>query len=242
MKNLISALQFITILPLGKPKVFDPSAMVPYFPLAGLLIGLIVAGLDRLFLLLWPAPVAALLDVVVLAAVTGALHLDGLGDSADGLYGQRDREDALRIMKDSRIGAMGLIAIVCCLAIKWAGLAGLESHRSLLIVIIPVYARTGILFGMRYLAYGRPDGGTGSAFFEKRPDIRAFWGVLPALALSLFLGWRAVLLNFVFLILVFGIIYYYKKKIGGITGDMLGAMVEITETGLFLLLSLGGIP
>ena len=241
MKALISALQFITILPVGKSKAFEPSEMVPYFPVVGLLIGFIVAGLDRLFLTFWSTPTASLLDVLVLIALTGAFHLDGLGDTADGLYGHRSKEDALRIMKDSRIGAMGLVAIISCLALKWGGLAGLEgSYRSLLIVIIPSYARTGILFGMRILAYGRPEGGTGQPFFKKKYPIGSFWGVLPALFLSLLLGWRCVLINLAFLALTFGIIFYYKRKINCITGDMLGAMVEMIEAGLFLLLSVGG--
>ena len=215
--------------------------MVPYFPIVGLIIGCIVAGFDRLFLLFWSIPVASLLDVLLLVGLTGAFHLDGLGDTADGLYGHRSREDALRIMKDSRIGAMGLIAIVSILALKWGGLAGLEgSQRSLLIIVIPAYARTGILLGMRNLPYGRPEGGTGHPFFANRYSIGSFWGALPVLFLSLLLGWRCVLLILAFLGLTFGIIIYYKRKINCITGDMLGAMVEGIEAGLFLLLSIGG--
>jgi adenosylcobinamide-GDP ribazoletransferase len=242
MKALISALQFITILPVGKAKTFEPSEMVPYFPIVGLIIGCIVAGADRLFLLFWSLPIASLLDVLVLAALTGAFHLDGLGDTADGLYGHRSREDALRIMKDSRIGAMGLIAIISILALKWGGLSGLEgSQRSLLIIIIPAYARTGILFGMKMLPYGRPEGGTGKPFFQEHFPAGSFWGALPALVLSLLLGWRCVLINLAFIGIAFGVIAYYKKKINGITGDMLGAMVEVIEAGLFLLLSIGGL-
>ncbi len=99
--------------------------MIPYFPLVGLLLGGFVSVFDRLILNLWSQPVASLLDVVLLVFLTGALHLDGLGDTADGLYGNRPRERALEIMKDSRIGVMGLTAIVCGLAVKWAGIVGL---------------------------------------------------------------------------------------------------------------------
>jgi len=240
MRGLIAAIQFITAVQLGKPQEFSPQRMVPFFPLVGLLIGILVALLDRVFLLLWPGSVAALLDVFVLIGVTGAFHLDGLGDTADGLYGHRSRESALAIMKDSRIGVMGLVAIVCCLAVKWAGIAGLHDQRSLLLVIIPAYARASILFGMRLLPYCRGTEGTANPFFDQKMRISSFWGLLIPLALSYLLDWQALLLlNLGFIILVFLILVYYKKKISCITGDMLGAMTEITEAGLFLILSIG---
>jgi adenosylcobinamide-GDP ribazoletransferase len=173
MRNLISALQFITILPLGKARAFDPPKMVPYFPLVGILLGVLVALFDSVVIRLWPPPVAALLDVMLLAGLTAAFHIDGLGDTADGLLGPRSRDKALEIMKDSRIGTMGLVAILFGLALKWGGIANLDAHRCILLIIIPAYARAGILFGMRYLPYGRPDG-TGKPFFQKSLVLKHF--------------------------------------------------------------------
>jgi adenosylcobinamide-GDP ribazoletransferase len=214
--------------------------MMPFFPLVGILLGLLVAVSDRLMLNLWAEPVVALLDVILLAAVTGAFHLDGLGDTADGLFGQRPRDKALAIMKDSRIGTMGLVAIVFGLALKWAGIAGLDANRSLFLVIVPAYARSGILFGIRFLEYGRPGGGTGMAFFKEKLKPAAFWGLALPVGLSLLLGWPAILINLYFIIIVSTILYYYKKRIDCITGDMLGAMIEVLEAGLFLIVSMGG--
>lgn len=182
----------------------------------------------------------ALLDVILLAIVTGAFHLDGLGDTADGLLGVRPRDKALTIMKDSRIGAMGLVAVVFGLALKWGGIAGLDVNRSLLLVIIPAYARSGVLFGIRFLEYGRPDGGTGLEFFKETLKLAAFWGLALPVGLSLFLGLKALWLNLCFMIITSTILYYYKKRMGCITGDMLGAMIELSEAGLFLLVSVGG--
>ena len=238
MRHFISALQFITILPVGLPGPFEPQKMMPYFPLVGILLGLLVASFDRLIFNLWAEPVVALLDVVLLAVITGAFHLDGLGDTADGLFGQRPREKALAIMKDSRIGTMGLVAIVFGLALKWAGIAGLGESRSLLLVIVPAFARSGVLFGIRFLEYGRPGGGTGLDFFKEELKPAAFWGLALPVGLSMFLGWQALPLNLCFIILVLTILYYYKKRLGCITGDMLGAMIEFLETGLFLLVSM----
>ena len=241
MRHFIAAIQFITIIPVGRADTFDPPRMIPFFPIVGLLLGVLTALFDQLATALWSQPVASLLDILFLALLTGAFHLDGLGDSADGLLGQRPREKALTIMKDSRLGTMGLVAIVFGLALKWAGIAGLDAGRTLLLIIVPAYARAGMLFGMRLLEYGRPEGGTGLDFFKNRLEWSAFWGLTAPVILSFFLGWTAILLNLSFLVLTAMLIWYFKRRVGCITGDMLGAMAEILESGLFLLISMGGV-
>jgi len=238
MRNLISALQFITILPLGKAEAFEPPKMIPYFPLVGILLGLLVALFDTLVAGFWTPQVVALLDVLLLAVLTGAFHLDGLADTADGLFSPRTRDQALEIMKDSRIGVMGLVAILFGLALKWGGIANLDAHRTILLIMIPAYARAGILFGMRYLPYGRPDG-TGRPFFKEKLSIKSFWGLILPVGLSLIIGLKAIWLNLAFAVIIASILFFYKKRMGCITGDMLGAMTEITEAGLFLLISIG---
>ena len=238
MKDLISALQFITILPMGKAKSYDPPNMVPYFPLVGILLGLLVALFDSVVIRFWAPPVTALLDIIFLAVLSGAFHIDGLGDTADGLLGPRSRDKALEIMKDSRLGTMGLVAILFGLALKWGGIANLDAHRSIILIMIPAYARAGILFGMRYLPYGRTDG-TGKPFFNEKLSLKHFWGLVVPVGLSLLLGLEAIGLNLAFAIITGLILFFYKKRMGCITGDMLGAMVEITEAGLFLIISFG---
>ena len=232
-------MQFITIVPLGKARVFDPPKMVPYFPLVGILLGLLLALFDALVARLWTPPVVALLDVILLAVLTGAFHLDGLGDTADGLFSPRSKEQALEIMKDSRIGVMGLVAILFGLALKWGGIMNLDAHRSLLLIIVPSYARAGILFGMQFLDYGRTDG-TGLPFFKERLKWMNHWGLIIPVGLSVLLGWKAIWLNLMFVLIVGSILVFYRKRMGCITGDMLGAMTEVTEAGLFLIASIGG--
>ena len=239
MHNLIAALQFITILPLGKARSFQPPKMVPYFPLVGILLGLLLALFDSIVIRFWSPGVAAVLDVIFLIVLTGAFHIDGLGDTADGLLGSRDRDTALDIMKDSRLGTMGLVAIFCGLTLKWGGIAGLTTQRTVILIVVPAYARAGILFGMRYLPYGRPDG-TGKPFFDQKLGLKHFWGLALPVGLSLVLGPQAIWLNVSFVIIIGLILGFYKKRIGCITGDMLGAMTEITEAALFLLISTGG--
>ena len=240
MKHLRSAIQFLTILPVGRVDEFQPRSMAACFPLVGLILGCLLVLSDMLFARLWPPSIAALLDVILLVILTGALHIDGLGDSADGLYGQWAKEKALAIMKDSRIGTMALVAIVGTLAVKWAGINTLAADRRLFLLIIPAYARSTNLFGFCFLPYGRAGGGTGQAFFNQPFRLKDFRYVIIPIVLSLFSGWRCIWLNLAFGVTLVVILGYYRKKMAGITGDMLGAMVEITEAVLFLTAAVGG--
>ena len=240
MNAVIASLQFLTALPLGRPRPFDPKGIIVHFPLAGLAVGLLLALVDHAAARLWPPLVVAALDVALLAAVTGALHLDGLADMADGLYGRREKEKALAIMKDSRVGAMGLVAVVCVLLVKTAALAHVQHARFLALMVVPAYARSAMIIGMRALPYARGPEGTGSAFFETPIGAADFRFVVLPVMLSLFLGWRGLLLNLFFAAAVTALILLYRRRLGGITGDLLGAMVEIIEAALWAVLCTGG--
>ena len=237
MKHFLSALKFITILPGGRGDDFNPARMIPYFPAVGLVLGALVAGFDRAAAHLWERPLVSLLDMVLLVILTGAFHIDGLGDTADGLFSHRSRERMLEIMKDSRVGVMGLTAIIATLAVKWGALSELSGQRHLLLFLIPGYSRAGILFAMRRLPYGRPEGGTGKAFFEQGLKWNAFWGLAPLIGMSLMLGSSAVLLNLGWGLCVIVMIWFYRRRIGCVTGDLLGAMVEVSEAFLFLIMA-----
>ncbi len=241
MKGLFSAIQFITSVPIGKTAVFEPRAMIPFFPVVGLMLGVAVSVFDAVAIRFWPAYVVAVLDTGLLVILTGALHLDGLGDTADGLYGNRPRERALEIMKDSRIGAMGVVAVVCALAVKWGGLASLGEDRTLLIIVVPAFARASMIFGMYFLEYGRPGGGTGNPFFQEPLDKKAFVYVAIPVVLSLFAGWRGLLLIVAFIVFTAATLAFYRKRMGCITGDMLGAMAESSEAALFLVVAMGNV-
>ena len=237
MKSLIAAIQFLTVLPIGAKGTYAPRDMIAWFPIVGLLLGILLAGFDVVVASLWAPSAAAVLDMILLILLTGALHLDGLGDTADGLYGQRPVEKALSIMKDSRIGAMALVTVVATLALKWSGLACLEQDRFLLLVLIPAYARGAMLFGIRGLPYGRSAEGTGYDLFATPLTPIDFSGLIVVVALSVMLGWSAIFLNLFFILSVVLILTYYRRKIGCITGDMLGAMTELIESGLFFLMA-----
>lgn len=238
LRRLVSGIRFLTILPGSPGTAFDARRTMPFFPVCGLLIGILLAAVDGAASFFWERPAVAVLDVLALAVISGGLHLDGLADTADGLYGRRPRDRALAIMKDSRIGAMGMVAVTCCLAVKWAGLSSVHGARLVWLALVPGFSRASVLFAIRFLPYGRPEGGTGHAFFQHPLSWPDFWGVaVLAGAAFVFSGWQALWALTGFTILLFSELIYYRFKINCVTGDMLGAMIEIHEAGLFLLLS-----
>ncbi len=235
--DLRSAILFITILPAGRVP-YSPMGMIRFFPVVGLIIGALLVAVDLVASRLWAAPVAALVDVLFLVAVTGAFHLDGLGDTADGIFSHRGRERALEIMKDSRTGMMGLVAVVCGLAVKLAGIwsvkTGTPAQVLILLFIVPAYSRASMIFGIKFLNYGRKGEGTGRAHFGRPIGVKDFIYCLIPLLFSLFLGYKGFVLNLLFFMGVPLILVFYKKKLNCITGDMLGAMNEVLEAVLFL--------
>ncbi len=238
-RNFLAALEFLTVLPIESGQDFRPHAMVPFFAAAGLVIGALVSLLDTLAGMVLPRMVAAVLDIILMVWLSGGLHLDGLADTADGLYGGSSRQKTLDIMKDSRLGAMGAIALVLCLATKWAALASLDHGRQLWLLLAPAYARGAVLFALAALPYCRPEGGTGSDFFNQRPRIYHHLGLAAVMAASALAGIQALAVNAGYLLLLWTILLYYRHRLGCITGDMLGALIEILETGLLLTACLG---
>lgn len=234
--DLKSALQFSTILPVGDANIFRPVGQVAMFPVVGLILGLLLAFCDFLLIQLWPPVVVGILDVLLLMVLTGGFHLDGLGDTADGLFSHRPKEKILEIMKDSRSGAMGVLAMVVIIGMKWAGIVAMPEagwSRALLLIAIPSIARASQIIGISALPYGRSQG-TAHDLFGDVPFLTRIRFMAIPLILILLTGRLGVLVIAVYAGLTMALLLWYKKKMGGITGDMLGAMTEITEGFLFI--------
>lgn len=234
MRRFFAALGFLTVLPVpagwggGEREL---SRCAPFFPVVGLLIGAVAAGwvwgLGRA-LPAWPASV---LTVIALIGVSRGLHMDGLSDTADGFLSSRSRERILEIMRDSHVGAMGVMAIVCAILLKAAALASLsEAVRWRAALLTPVAGRCALVVSMAALPYARGTEGLGALFYRGRSRIDGVWAVL---FLGL-VGWAAAgaaglaasALS-VALTLLFAL--YTYRKIGGATGDSLGAACELAE-------------
>lgn len=238
MRGLFAAIGFLTRLPLPA-RAFDgassPSAQLAWYPAVGLLLG----GL--LWCLGWllsgaPPMLAGALLLVAWVVLTGALHLDGLADSADAwVGGLGDRERTLTIMKDPRSGPIGVTAIVLVLLLKFAALASV-SQASAMLWLAPLLGRSVLTAAFMTTPYVR-SGGLGSGLVGESRTVCAV-ALLLAAIVALFAGWhglRAILVA----ALVFG---WWRwtclRRLGGMTGDTCGALTELTEAAVLVALAL----
>lgn len=240
--GLQSALGFLTVLPLGKNVEWNGRRMLAWFPVAGLVLGLLLALWDALLGLFAGPALRAVLDVLFLAALTGGLHLDGLADAADGLLGHRGRERALEIMRDSRIGAWGVLALIAILGIKIAALhdllaAGTAPWRlGLALAFVPFFGRLAQCLTIRLVPYCRGKEGMAHSFFGSGlPWLPAALVLLPFFFLTG--GIPALACLAVFCCGLSLLLWWYKKLLGCITGDMIGAACECNEALLLAALS-----
>lgn len=241
MNGLRGALGFLTVFPVPRSLEWQGAAMLPWFPVVGLIIGGLWTGFDALVGWAFSVTIRGGLDVLFLVFLTGGLHLDGLADTADGLLSHRRREEALRIMKDSRIGTWGVLALVSVLGLKTLALCRLLSQgKPLPMILIPAYGRVAMLAGIWLLPYGRGDEGIGAGLFQRRG--RRSW--IPGLVLlglcSAVMDWPSPLVvNGTFVVSVALLVAWYRSRVGCVTGDMLGALGEVTETCLLIALAAG---
>jgi len=244
IRQLAVAIAFLTRLPVPSRRAFeaaDVGRSSRWFPLIGLIIGGIFVAALHLLTPIFPPLVTAFLIAAIDALLTGALHLDGLADSADGLGGGRTREDVLRIMRDHAIGSYGALALVLVIAIKAAALAALiDRHRAAAyLALMPMLGRWSVVlpsatqpYARRLEQEGAARGGAVSDFVGRAELLIASATALPIVfALASWRGLAAALLVFA----ATGIwSWYCCRRIGGITGDTLGAGVEISETLVLL--------
>jgi len=242
VKGFIAAIKLLTVFPIDTRNRIPAGSMgwtLCCFPAIGLLLGGICAAVLRVGMGLFPAAVASALSVFALALCTGGLHLDGLADTADGLFGGRTREQRLEIMRDTHIGSFGVIALVAFLGLKVLALEGIaliSCDRAIgTVLLMPVTGRWIILMAAGMCGYAREEEGTGRRFVEAaRLTHFAVCAPFVALCAWWFLGVGGLLMLGVLLVAAPLLILYIRARIGGMTGDTLGAMCETTEV-LFLI-------
>ena len=243
MTGFFLAWQFLTVLPGGiKDAEIGPRDLgrsAAYYPVVGLILGMILWGAYWLLSHAFPRTLCDGLTILLLVILTGALHLDGLADTLDGLAAGKSAAERLQIMRDHRVGTFGAVGLVLILGIKFLVLNSLPEEilgKALLVAL--VLSRWSMVQLIYRAPYARPEGGLGKIFKEnvqKREMILAtafslivavflfrFWGALLWLAV----GFSAL-----------GIQVFFKRKIGGITGDVLGAANEVHEVLALLLIS-----
>ncbi|HHO47912.1 MAG TPA: adenosylcobinamide-GDP ribazoletransferase [Desulfobacteraceae bacterium] len=243
--SCFAAFRFLTVFPLPSSlgrKEEDLAGAVYFFPVVGLVLGAMAVAGALLIRHLFPPFPAAVLLVGLILSFSGALHLDGLADTADGFFSARDRDTILEIMRDSRIGVMGAASLFLLLTLKVACLTvmdhGLVLKASLL---TPLAGRCALLLAMGVLPYARPDGGLGTLFYSSPLRRRAAVGgtVILFVVSTAVLGFRGLAAASVIGAATLLFCLFCHRKIGGATGDTLGASCEAAETVLLVFLAAG---
>lgn len=204
-----------------------------WFPLIGFLLGAAYALAAALLRTHLPPATIAVLLIVLDALLTGALHFDGLADTADGFGGGKTRDDALRIMRDHAIGSYGGLALAALVALKVTAYSALLRQNNWLpaLILVPALGRWSMLLLTATLPYARPS----ASVIDGMGKQSLFWGTVPillalivvrSLRVSIALG-AAVAVT-----AIFG--FYCKRRIGGITGDTLGANLQLCESAALL--------
>ncbi|WP_027307942.1 adenosylcobinamide-GDP ribazoletransferase [Caloramator sp. ALD01] len=240
IKSLILTLQFLTRLPIPVSVEIDKKTLSRgtfFYPYIGVLIG----SLGYIpYYLLHPIDnqIAALFSVLCLIAITGGFHLDGLSDTCDGFFSSRNRERILEIMKDSRIGAFGVVAIVFDILTKFLLLSKI-SYKSMLLTLMfsLAFARLTAAFMFTFGKSAKKDG-LGAQITQNRSElyyILAFSSFMPIA--FWYLGYVAFYIFFIDLAFAILLMLKSYKTIGGLTGDVYGACIEICEViGFFIML------
>lgn len=262
-RNFFWALKFLTIIPIDKEDTIKPtnfSTVIYWFPVVGICIGIFLSLFYVLISFVFPPRIIDALIILASIIITGAFHLDGFADTCDGIWGGRGREKRLEIMRDSRIGSFGAIGLICLLGLKYISLISIGEiqayspslFRTLTedvfrgsspgivnvcsaLLIMPIIGRWGQVCAAGLSRYARNESGTGSFILNTTTlNHVMFTPVFPLLLLWFFYGLDGFVMFAIIIIFTLVLIWYMKKKIGGMTGDTLGATNEVLEL-LFLL-------
>jgi adenosylcobinamide-GDP ribazoletransferase len=238
MRSLIAAFRFLTRLPVPGPdtRAEDLASAVGWFPLVGGVVGLLTALVFAGCLRFWTAPVASILAVAFSLLLTGGFHEDGFTDATDGLGGGFTRERVLEIMKDSRIGAYGSMALWCILMLRWAALAQMGRQALWLLPLAMILGRASIAWMLRLL----PSISQGLA-----KEVHRNLGLGPFIAangwilLAGILAWHfrvahpgRILLSAAGMLALW--VVYLRHRMGGHSGDLLGAGNQLVEAAVLL--------
>lgn len=241
MSAFLIALQFLTRLPVSLPGMPTPAQVgrsLLWYPLVGLLLGVLLWG-AHLLLGQTSIPLQAAIILALWVGLSGGLHLDGLADTADAWVGGfGDRERTLAIMKDPRSGPIAVVVLVLLLLLKYAALLTLlQTGQGACLILLPWLGRSLLPLLLVTTPYVRA-GGLGQALVEHTPRQQLPWVLAVHLLLMLAFGWPALLAVASALLLFAWTRRALLRRLGGTTGDTAGALVELAECSMLLVLAL----
>jgi adenosylcobinamide-GDP ribazoletransferase len=233
---------FLTILPVGPANpasTAEVAASFGWFPLVGFGIGLVLCAIDWMLTPVFGNAMRAVLIVLILTVLTGGLHLDGLADTADALGAGRDRTRVLEILRDSRIGSFGTIALVFVIVLKVFALAGADGAQRYAAIYVATglgrWAMVALASGLDYLRLE----GAGAAMLsrDRRRNLRVAT-ITAAIAMVPLVTLHALRACVVAALVTLALRSSYRRWVGGVTGDLIGAAGEIVETAVLIAVTL----
>ena len=260
MKRLVAIIQFMTRIPIKVDTGVDDNFNkgLVYFPVVGLILGVIYYFIGLVGREIFPGNLTSILIVISQVVLTGGLHLDGVGDSFDGLYSYREKDKILEIMKDSRLGTNGMIAITIVLIMKVTLTSNIiESNNLWVVVIMPVVARTMQVIACYNTRTPRQKG-MGNLFIGKLTSIQLGTAIVNMIIIVLLivatksffsangiqayeLSWSVIIQISSVVILILSVKMFISsvyRKIDGITGDILGCISELAEIIYMLIITM----
>ncbi|MEO1303802.1 MAG: adenosylcobinamide-GDP ribazoletransferase [Pseudomonadota bacterium] len=240
--SFLLAVQFLTRLPVDTAKLYSPNRManaIRYYPLVGGLVGGASAGVFLLADTVFPAALSVLFAMAAGLLITGAFHEDGLADTFDGIGGGLTRETALQIMKDSRLGTYGTLALITALAIKFAALIAIpQTLIPLAFIVAHGLSRLSSVLVIATSEYVRGEGTAKPVAEAASATSLVIALVSGALLIGLWSIWLplfALISGLVGLLIGHGLMrLFFERKLGGYTGDTLGAVQQASEIGFYL--------
>lgn len=234
MNLLFFAIEFLTIIPCGSSKrTFNEinfSWMIACFPVAGLFIGVLLVAANMALSKVFPENITNLLLIILLAFITGGLHIDGLADTADGIGSRKSKSEVLDIMKDSRIGTMGVLGVISIFLLKLYFLNVINVHsKNVVLLLMPAISRWSMLLPMSFFKYARSNG-KAKIFIENiNFKIVLITTIMVITLNTVFFKLQGLLMLIIVVCISLLAAKIVSNKIEGITGDVLGAVNEISE-------------
>lgn len=239
MKHLAIAFNLLTTLPVRAPADWQPGdsgRAAGWYPFVGLVIGALVAGAYTLLDVRFSPLLTAALSLTFWVVLTGGLHLDGLADCCDGLLHASNPERRLEIMKDPRMGAFGGIGLMLALLLKMSALVSLPADRVLPGILLAASLGRWFIILAGFQPLARP-GGMGADFSSGLSKSTFFWSGLIPLVLVMLLSITGLLALAITYFAVLLLLRFTRERIGGVTGDVFGLVVEVSEILVLVTLS-----
>jgi adenosylcobinamide-GDP ribazoletransferase len=239
MSSFVAALQFLTLFPWprrAERAASEIGTAAIFFPIIGALLGLILLAADFILLPIAGTNLSSIVLIALLAMLTRGLHLDGLADTFDGFGAGGDRERILRIMDDSHVGAFGVIAIVLVLFFKVHAIANIETERWRALVTAPALGRWAmVVLGYRSQS-AKP--GLGSTLVDHLATSYFFLASATALLLTAaILHGTGIVIMLAVYVFALASRSFFHRRLGGVTGDIFGAVGELSETSILIVLA-----